>query len=100
METANLRGRGEINVSVSTPSVGMSNQRGCARRKGQKLSDDRRSKTWQAMAGDTLARSCPCMSMALVLSIVRLVAVASKRSGLTPLERVFIESRPGRVWLN
>jgi len=48
------------------------------------------------MADITLARSCPCTSMVLVLTILRLVAAAC---GLTPLERVVTESRPGRAAL-
>jgi hypothetical protein len=67
------------------------------RRKSQKLLENSRGETRQAMADLTLARSCPYMSMALVLSIRRLVATASTEADTTPLERVFLESRPGRV---
>jgi hypothetical protein len=52
----------------------MSNQRGCARREGQKLRENSRSEARQAMADITLARSCPSMSMAPVLTILRLEA--------------------------
>src|ERR1039457_3301343 len=68
------------------------------RRKSQKLRENNGSETRQAMAVITLARSCPYTSMALVLSILRLVATASTEAGMTPLERVFFESRPGRVF--
>jgi hypothetical protein len=67
------------------------------RRKRQKLRENSGSKTRQAMAVITLARSCPYTSMALALSILRLVATASTEAGTTPLERVFHESQPGRV---
>src|ERR1700733_7656489 len=67
------------------------------RRKRQKLRENSASETRQAMAVITLARSCPYTSMALALSILRLVATAWTQAGTTPLERVVFESRPGRV---
>ena len=67
------------------------------RRKRQKLRENSASETRQAMAVITLARSCPYTSMALALSILRLVATAWTQVGTTPLERVVFESRPGRV---
>jgi hypothetical protein len=47
------------------------------------------------MADITLARTCPSMSMAPVLAIIRLVAAAGKIGGLTPLERVVEEIATG-----
>jgi len=40
------------------------------------------------MAEITLARTCPCVSMAPVLAILKVVAAAGRISGSTPLERV------------
>lgn len=54
-----------------------SNQRCCARHEGQKLGENNGSGARQAMADVTLAPSCPSKSMALVLTIMRLVAAAS-----------------------
>jgi hypothetical protein len=75
-------------------------QRGYARHKSQKLRENGRSEVRQAMADITLARTCPSMSMAPVLAIIKLVAAACKTSGSTPLERVEGASLPGRTALN
>jgi hypothetical protein len=75
-------------------------QRGCARYESQKLRENESSDVRQAMADITLARTCPSMSMAPVLAIIKVAAAASKVSGSTPLERVVEESRPGRTALN
>jgi hypothetical protein len=58
----------------------MSNQRGCARREGQRLRENGKSEARQAMADITLARPCPCMSMAPVLTILRLEAALRKKA--------------------
>jgi truncated hemoglobin YjbI len=53
-------------------------QRCCARHEGQKLGENNRSEVRQAMAEITLARTCPYMSMAPVLAIIKLVAAAAR----------------------
>ena len=73
-----------------------SSRRGAPRRESQKPGK-MGERGRQAMAGFTLARSCPYRSMTPVLAIVRLVAAASQGAALTPLERVLHASPPGRA---